>query len=85
MRSSLIRVAVIAVAAAGIGMGLTTGVAAANSGSYHCDEGFGQHEWDSESGVVFRMDQDVFGTVGGVPMSQYTAPEEGPVPPLNLC
>ncbi|MDV6286611.1 hypothetical protein [Rhodococcus jostii] len=40
----------------------------------HTENGFGTYEWDPERGVVFRMDLDQFGTVGGVPISQYTPP-----------
>ena len=37
-----------------------------------------------EHGVVFRMDLDQFGTIGGVPVSQYSPPPPASYTPLNL-
>ncbi len=50
----------------------------------HTENGFGTYEWDPERGIVFRMDLDQFGTIGGVPVSQYTPPPPAPYKPLNL-
>ena len=50
----------------------------------HTENGFGTYEWDPEHGIVFRMDLDQFGTIGGVPISQYTPPPPTPYTPLNL-
>ncbi|WAM19584.1 hypothetical protein [Rhodococcus sp. JS3073] len=50
----------------------------------HTENGFGTYEWDLEHGVVFRMDLDQFGTIGDVPVSQYTPPPPTPYTPLNL-
>ena len=50
----------------------------------HTENGFGTYEWDPECGIVFRMDLDQFGTIGGVPVSQYTPPPPLPYKPLNL-
>ncbi|EID77448.1 hypothetical protein W59_23910 [Rhodococcus opacus RKJ300 = JCM 13270] len=33
---------------------------------------------------MFRMDLDQFGTIGGVPVSQYAPPPPPPYTPLNL-
>ena len=52
--------------------------------SQHTENGFGTYEWDPEYGVVFRMDLDQFGTIGVVPISQYTPPPPPPYAPLNL-
>ena len=52
--------------------------------SLHTENGFGTYEWDPEYGVVFRMDLDQFGTIGGVPISQYTPSPPPPYTPLNL-
>ncbi|KXX54704.1 hypothetical protein [Rhodococcus sp. LB1] len=54
------------------------------AGPQHTENGFGTYEWDPEYGVVFRMDLDQFGTIGGVPISQYTPPPPPPYAPLNL-
>ena len=40
-----------------------------NAGPQHTENGSGTYEWDPEHGVVFHMDLDQFGTVGGVPIS----------------
>ncbi|AII10716.1 hypothetical protein [Rhodococcus opacus] len=57
---------------------------AADDAPQHTENGFGTYEWDPERGIVFRMDLDQFGTIGGVPVSQYTPPPPTPYTPLNL-
>ncbi|WP_037235058.1 hypothetical protein [Rhodococcus wratislaviensis] len=56
----------------------------ADDAPQHTENGFGTYEWDPERGIVFRMDLDQFGTIGGVPVSQYTPPPPTPYTPLNL-
>ncbi|MHA4854550.1 hypothetical protein L1080_034230 [Rhodococcus sp. MSC1_016] len=43
------------------------------AGPQHTEHGYGTYEWDPQHGVVFRMDLDQFGTVGGVQISQYAS------------
>jgi hypothetical protein len=44
---------------------------ARRSGPQHTEHGYGTYEWDPQHGVVFRMDLDQFGAVGGVQVSQH--------------
>ncbi|QHE73349.1 hypothetical protein [Rhodococcus sp. WAY2] len=48
----------------------------------HTEHGYGTYEWDPQHGVVFRMDLDQFGTVGGVQISQH-APPVAPTSPSS--
>ena len=56
----------------------------ADNAPQHTENGFGTYEWDPDCGIVFRMDLDQFGTIGGVPVSHYTPPPPAPYTPLNL-
>jgi hypothetical protein len=56
---------------------------ARRSGPQHTEHGYGTYEWDPQHGVVFRMDLDQFGAVGGVQIRQHVPRTAATSPPYR--